>query len=157
MFCRQCGAALDESSQVCQSCGTAASAGTVDGVPQSNVTGAHSSRRIVAALVAGVLVISIAAVALIAYRHTQPVPTSAAPSGAVTSAADSTLGGPSLPDGNEFRWSGLAPEQIQAARGALDAAIAHEEQIAGRAPARSAQDQNSVDARPVAAGDRIRL
>jgi hypothetical protein len=86
-------------------------------------------RRRLIAVIAGVIVL--AAIAAAAFFWGKPAPAPAVSAGAPQ---DKTPQGstdkPASPVNAGFDWSGLSPEELHAARLALDAAIAKEEQAA---------------------------
>jgi hypothetical protein len=122
--------------------------------PPLQVAPAPASRRPVYALVGVVILAGIVIAAVIAYRHTRSVSAAAATAAASTGAANAPAAADAAAD--QYRWTGLSEEQIQAARGALDAAIAHEEHTA-RAPATGAQEGNSPGVQPATAPDKVQL
>jgi hypothetical protein len=86
-----------------------------------------------------------------------PPPTAAQPPAQPAASTEVPATPSSLAAG--FKWSGLSPDQIREARGALDAAIASEEQTAhARAGTAATKDQMSVGATPGATTkDGVRL
>src|ERR1700683_3007214 len=168
MLCRQCGASIDDSSRFCKSCGT----GTAIGVGQATAAGTESAaavsaaatepvapapvapapvpRRQVYAIAGGAIVAGIVAAAVIVYMHTKSAPATPSTAAASTGAANAPAAADASAD--QYRWTGLTEDQIQAERSALDAAITHWEQTA-RAPAAGAQGDNSPGVRPAATPD----
>jgi hypothetical protein len=126
MYCSQCGKPLDASSRKCSSCGTSS----------------RPTRAVRIPAVAAVAVVVVAlggAAAFFFLQHRAPPPATPAGDSAAASQSQSPGTESTLPASNQaetdgFRWAALTPEELQAARSALDAAIAREEQIAGRAP-----------------------
>ena len=156
MYCRQCGARVDDA-PVCPKCGAACGPQPPAGRGRFTL-----GRRGVVALIAGVLVVAGGALALILLRHPPtPPPTAAQPTVQPTAQPGASTEVPataaSLATG--FKWSGLSPDQVRDARSALDAAIAREEQTAAHAPAGSAatKDQMSVGTAPSGTKDGVRL
>jgi len=120
MNCIKCGGQLLETARFCPACGT-----PVGGASRPQIR----ARLLVIGGVAALVAVAII-VALLFLNRAPPTAASpaAAPSAAVPQApvADSARITASQVTG--FDWSGLSPEQLQAARAALDQAIAREEQ-----------------------------
>jgi hypothetical protein len=120
-FCPACGAPVD-----------AAGAAAQPSTPSA-------SRRPLIAVIGGIL---LAAIAVSAYVVFKPAPTPAVGAGAPLAQAQAPDAGtatPPSPASAGFDWSGLSPEELQAARLALDAAIATEEQAAAAKAAAGSQ------------------
>jgi hypothetical protein len=118
MNCTKCGEQVLETARFCPACGT-----PVGGADASKV---QSRGRLIAMLGGALAVVIIAAAALFYAKRPQPsvapavAPQAQAPGGDAAKTTPAQIAG--------FDWSGLSPEQLQAARAALDAAIAKEEQ-----------------------------
>lgn len=117
MNCIKCGGQLLETARFCPACGT-----PVGGASRPQIR----ARLLVIGGVAAV--VGIAIVGVLLFLNRTP-PTAAAPVAvpqAPAPVADTAkIASAQIPG---FDWSGLSPEQLQAARAALDQAIAKEEQ-----------------------------
>ncbi|HMD72321.1 MAG TPA: zinc ribbon domain-containing protein [Steroidobacteraceae bacterium] len=125
MNCSKCGAPLPATARFCPACAApvAGNLRAAGGTDQSALEARRRRIAIVGGIGAAVAVAIVAA--FMNLNRTQPVapPT---PQPAQASGADSAKVTPAQAAG--FDWSGLDPEQLQAARAALDEAIAKEEQ-----------------------------
>ena len=178
MLCPKCGASIDDSSRFCQSCGTgtainvgktaevsSAAIGAVSPTeappapasaptPVSAAASAPAARQAKIASVGAALVAGIVAAAVIFYMHTKSTPATPSTAAASAAAANATAAANAAAD--DYRWTGLTEDQIQAERTALDAAIAHEEQTA-RTPAAGAPGAYSRGVRPAATPDKVQM
>jgi hypothetical protein len=134
MNCVKCGTPLLEGARFCQSCGTSVAEAVPAAVAQNPVQ-RHKRTLIAAGLAGGVIVIAIGVLLFIRHQSgtpepaaatTQPTASAPAPGSsetpAVASATATASGG--------FEWSGLSPDEVIAARAALDQAITKEEKDA---------------------------
>jgi hypothetical protein len=126
----------------------------VSAAATGSVAPAPAPRRQVYAIAGGAIVAGIVAAAVIMYMHTKSAPATPSTAAASTAAANAPAAADASAD--QYRWTGLTEDQIQAERGALDAAIAHWEQTA-RAPAGGAPGAHAPGARPPAGPDRVQL
>ena len=137
MFCIKCGGSIPTTARFCPACGNPVSEGggqtaSAQRPPQSGVAPEkRSANTRLIALIAGIAIVcaAIAAVLLHPRRQTPDAAGSATPAVAPSEAVakpTSTIAG--------FDWSGLSPEELLAARAALDAAIAKEEQSSAKSP-----------------------
>jgi zinc-ribbon domain len=159
MLCPQCAAQLADSTRFCPACGAPANAGA-SAVGDNRTRPANRRGRkglsMAIALIAGLIMIG-AVASLLIYRRVNPTKSAAVLSATATAVKETDSGGASQLESTGFRWSGLTPDQIHAARSALDAAIVREEQIAKQSPAPGAQGQNSSAVLPVRAPDKSLL
>jgi zinc ribbon protein len=125
MNCIKCGEPLPPTARFCPSC-AAPVAGNLRGAGGDALSTLEARRRriAIAGAVGAAVAVAIAA-AFIYLKRTPPVAPGAAPQVQAPN-ADSAKVSPAQAAG--FDWSGLNPEQLQAARAALDEAIAKEEQ-----------------------------
>jgi zinc ribbon protein len=125
MNCIKCGEPLPPTARFCPSCAApvAGNLRSAGGAAQS--TREAGRRRIVIAGAAGAAVAVAIAAAVIYLKRAPPVAPGVVPQVQAPN-ADSAKLTPAQAAG--FDWSGLDPEQLQAARAALDEAIAKEEQ-----------------------------
>jgi len=118
MNCTKCGEQVLETARFCPACGT-----PVGGAGPSK---AQSRARLIAMIGGALAVVVIAAAALFFINRPKPgvapavAPQAQAPGGDTAKMTPAQITG--------FDWPCLSPEQLQAARAALDAAIAKEEQ-----------------------------
>lgn len=156
-FCSSCGTALGhtgaavENSEAAPESVASNSAGAVYASPQQG----SRRRPALIALIAGLAIIVIATAGVLITRgqgwfrersaaglaaSTEPTPPEPATSPAskeatmipVAATTMSSDAGSTPAGSGGFAWSGLSPDEVTAARGALDEAIAHEEQMASQ-------------------------
>lgn len=118
MNCTKCGEQVLETARFCPACGT----------PVGGADASKAQRRggLIAMVGGALAVVLIAAAALVYVKRPQPSVAPAVALQAQAAGGDAAKATPAQIAG--FDWSGLSPEQLQAARAALDAAIAKEEQ-----------------------------
>jgi hypothetical protein len=145
MYCVNCGGPIPSTARFCGTCGSPidqdrgepASAGTSSQSPVTPATRGADKKLI--AIIAGVVIGAAAIAALLLHSRAQQqgVPAAAAATSASQDTAPSAAAVTPAATIAGFDWSGLSPEELQAARAALDAAIAREEQSNAKNPGAS--------------------
>jgi hypothetical protein len=137
MFCIKCGGSVPTTARFCPACGSSVVDSSGAAAPAKRPP--QSGKKLIA-VIAGIAIVCavVAAVMLHARRQQQDDQTvsaaAAAPQSTIAQSADPQTAAPSdavtkpAQTIEGFDWSGLSPEELLAARQALDAAIAKEEQ-----------------------------